>query len=120
MIVKLKFFFFTLAIFLAIASLRLGLVAPKFYESQIGYVMADTPNYPAAALFYLIFVFGMSFFVIEPGMGENSINKTVLRGAMIGLVTHATYDLTNLAALQGWPVLLTVVDKWRGALRSVL
>ena len=31
-------------------------------------------------------------------------------GAFFGLVTYATYDLTNLSTLKDWPVLVTIVD----------
>jgi uncharacterized membrane protein len=34
----------------------------------------------------------------------------LLYGAFFGLVTYATYDLTNLATLKDWPLLITVVD----------
>lgn len=72
--------------------------------------MADLPNFFAAGIFYLIFVFGMVFFVIEPGMNSESMLKTVVRGAIFGFVTYATYDLTNHATLSGWPILMTIVD----------
>lgn len=114
---KLKLYFLTLIIFLAIDSLWLGLVAPKFYESQIGYIMADDPNILAAGVFYLLFIVGMVVFVVEPGINGDSLPQAVLRGALFGLVTYATYDLTNLATLEGWPILVTIVDlMWGTAL----
>jgi uncharacterized membrane protein len=27
-----------------------------------------------------------------------------------GLVTYATYDLTNLATLKDWPLIITIID----------
>jgi hypothetical protein len=43
------------------------------------------------------------------------------RGAALGLVTYATYDLTNWAVLKGWPVLLVPVDVgWGIALTAVV
>ncbi len=107
---KLKLYFITLIAFLGIDSLWLGLVAPSFYQSQIGYIMAENPNLMAAGLFYLLFIFGMVVFIVEPGVREGTLMQAVARGALFGLVTYATYDLTNLATLEGWPVLVTVVD----------
>lgn len=107
---KLKLYFITLIAFLGIDSLWLGLVAPSFYRSQIGYIMAENPNFLAAGLFYLLFIFGMVIFIVEPGVREQTLMQAVTRGALFGLVTYATYDLTNLATLEGWPVLVTVVD----------
>jgi uncharacterized membrane protein len=115
---RVKIYLLTLVIFLAIDSLWLGLAAPKFYESQIGYIMTDKPNFLAAGIFYLLFIFGLLVFVIEPGLAGDSISTTVLRGALFGSVTYATYDLTNLATLEGWPVLVTVVDLIWGTVLS--
>jgi len=115
---KLKLYLITFLTFLAIDSLWLGLVAPSFYRSQIGYIMAETPNYFAAGLFYLVFIFGMVVFIVEPGVREGTLIQSVSRGALFGLVTYATYDLTNLATLEGWPVLLTVVDLTWGTVLS--
>ena len=115
---KLKLYLITFLAFLAIDSLWLGLVAPSFYRSQIGYIMAETPNYFAAGLFYLVFIFGMVVFIVEPGVREGTLMQSVSRGALFGLVTYATYDLTNLATVEGWPVLLTVVDLTWGTVLS--
>jgi len=115
---KLKLYLITFLAFLTIDSLWLGLVAPSFYRSQIGYIMAETPNFFAAGLFYLVFVFGMVVFIVEPGVREGTLMQSVSRGALFGLVTYATYDLTNLATLEGWPVLLTVVDLTWGTVLS--
>jgi uncharacterized membrane protein len=107
---KLKLYFLTLFIFLGIDALWLGFVAPKFYKSQIGHLMAETANLPAAGLFYLLFVGALVYFVIEPGFQAGEMRIVILRGALFGLVTYATYDLTNLATLRDWPLLVTVVD----------
>ena len=115
---KLKLYFITLIAFLVIDSLWLGLVAPLFYQAQIGYIMAESPNLLAAGLFYLLFIFGMVVFIVEPGVREGILMKAVARGALFGLVTYATYDLTNLATLEGWPVLVTVVDLIWGTILS--
>jgi uncharacterized membrane protein len=34
----------------------------------------------------------------------------LIYGAFFGLVTYATYDLTNLATLKDFPLLVTIVD----------
>ena len=103
----LRTYLLTLVPFVAMDGAWLGLVAPKFYKSQIGYIMAERPNWLAAILFYLLFIGGMVFFVTGR---EGSISQAVLRGAFFGFICYATYDLTNLATLKDWPVLVTVVD----------
>lgn len=89
----------------------LGLIAPKFYKKHIGFIMADKPNWFAAAAFYLIFILGVTLFVVYPGWRESwAIVKVGLLGALFGLVTYATYDLTNHATLKNWPAIVTGVD----------
>lgn len=115
---RLKLYFIALISFLAIDSLWLGLVAPKFYRSQIGHLMAEAPNLFPAGIFYLLFIFGLIVFVIEPAVQNSSLGNAILRGALFGLVTYATYDLTNQATLAGWPILVTVVDMLWGVCLS--
>lgn len=89
----------------------LGLVTPAFYKKHIGFIMADKPNWLAASAFYLIFVLGLTVFVVYPGWKNvDSIVKVGLLGALFGLVAYATYDLTNQATLKNWPAIVTVVD----------
>lgn len=107
---NLKLYFLTLVIFLGIDALWLGLVAPKFYRAQIGHLMAEKANLFAAGLFYLLFVGALVYFVVEPGLRSGEMWDVILRGALFGLVTYATYDLTNHATLREWPILVTIVD----------
>ena len=97
-------------IFLAIDAIWLGLVAPKFYKSQIGHLMAEKPNFIAAGVFYLLFIVGLVYFAIMPAVDAGSIGKALLAGALFGFMTYATYDLTNLATLKDWPITVTIVD----------
>ncbi len=103
----LKIYLLTLIPFTVLDGIWLGIVASKFYKSQIGFLLSDKPNWFAAVLFYLVFIAGMVFFVTGR---EVSISQAALGGAIFGLMCYATYDLTNLATVKGWPVLVTVVD----------
>jgi len=49
-------------------------------------------------------------FVISPALEKHSWKHALLFGALFGLITYATYDLTNLATLKDWPVIVTIVD----------
>lgn len=113
-----KLYLVALAAFLAIDLLWLGLVARPFYQQQIGFLMADSPNWLVAMLFYLLFIVGLMVFVIVPGVEANSLKTTLLKAALFGLVTYATYDLTNLATLKDWPALLSIVDMFWGTFLS--
>ena len=113
-----KAYLATLLPFAVLDAIWLGTVAPKFYQSQIGFIMTKTPNWLAAVLFYLLYIVGMVVFVTGPGIKADNWQQTALRGALFGLVCYATYDLTNLATLTGWPILVTVVDLCWGTFLS--
>jgi len=114
-----KLYLVSLAAFLAIDMLWLGLVARSFYQQQLGFIMAPSVNWLAAIIFYLLFILGILFFVLVPGLESGSLKAALLRAALFGLITYATYDLTNLATLKDWPVLLSVVDLIWGTFLSV-
>ncbi len=100
----------TLIGFLAIDALWLGLIAPNFYKKQIDHLLAAKPNLWAALVFYLIFVLGLLIFVIIPAHQAQNITQALILGAAFGFITYATYDLTNLATLKDWPILITLID----------
>jgi len=105
-----KLFFVALPVFFALDMFWLGLVARKFYRSQIGFMLKDEVNWPAALLFYLIFIFGLVHFVISPAVEKGQWSAALWNGVIFGLVTYAAYDLTNLATAKDWPLLVTIVD----------
>jgi uncharacterized membrane protein len=107
-------------IFLAIDALWLGLVAPRFYKAQIGHLMSERPNFIAALVFYLLFIIGVVYFVVNPAIEAQSITKVLVAGALFGFMTYATYDLTNLATLKDWPITVTIVDLIWGTSLSTL
>jgi uncharacterized membrane protein len=105
-----KLYFITLPIFLVIDMIWLGLVAKNFYAKHLGFLMKTDINWTAAIIFYLVFIVGLIIFVIMPALEKNSWVTALLLGALFGLITYATYDLTNLATIKEWPLLITVID----------
>jgi len=96
-------------VFFIIDMIWLGLVANKFYQSQLGHLLGPV-NWPAAIIFYLLFLVGLTFFAIYPGAVKASILTALGLGAAFGFFTYATYDLTNLATLKDWPIKVVFVD----------
>jgi uncharacterized membrane protein len=105
-----KTFLIALPVFFAIDMMWLVFVAKKFYNRQIGFLMKPDINWYAAGIFYLLFIGSLVAFVILPAVDKQSLMHALLYGALFGLVTYATYDLTNLATMKDWPLLVTVVD----------
>jgi uncharacterized membrane protein len=106
----LKLYFIALPIFFGMDMVWLGVAAKNFYTKQIGFLMTPKVNWVAASLFYLLFLVGLVVFVIAPAVEKDSWVRALLFGALFGLISYATYDLTNLATLKDWPLALTVVD----------
>jgi len=104
--------------FLVIDMIWLAVVARGFYRKHLGFLLADQVNWWAAMSFYLLFVAGVLVFAVGPGVQAHSLQKALLLGGFLGLVTYATYDLTNLATMKSWPVIVTVVDMVWGTLLS--
>jgi len=117
----LKLFLITMLSFFLIDMLWLGLIAQSFYKRHLGFIMAESPNWSAAIIFYIIFVIGMLVFVVLPGLKRGSLKSTLFHAAFFGVLTYSTYDLTNLATLENWPVVVTVVDIiWGGVLTTLV
>lgn len=106
----LKQYGITLIVFLGVDSIWLLLIAKNLYAKYLGYIMAKNPNLLAALAFYLIFIAGVMYFVLTPALVSGEWRKALLSGLLFGFVTYATYDLTNLATIKAWPILITVID----------
>jgi uncharacterized membrane protein len=85
----------------------LGVVARGLYDSQLGPLRRAQVVLPAAMLFYALFVAAIVVYAV---LGAGRWTAALRRGAALGLVTYATYELTNWATIAGWPVLLVPVD----------
>ena len=81
-------------------------------------VKACSQNDDHLCIFYLLFVAGIVVFAIAPALQAGSLRNALLLGAFFGLVTYATYDLTNHATVKGWPWIVTVIDLCWGMLLS--
>lgn len=106
----LKLYAIALPVFFAIDMVRLGLVAKNFYSKQLWFLMKSDINRSAAIIFYLLFIVGLVIFIIKPAIEKGSWTQALLLGALFGLITYATYDLTNLATIKWWPLLVTIID----------
>ncbi len=115
-----KLYMIALPVFFILDMLWLGLIAKNFYRSQIGFLLKPDVNWIAAIIFYLIFIAGMVIFVIQPAFSKQSWQDTLIYGALFGLITYATYDLTNLATVKDWPLMVTIVDLIWGMTLSLL
>jgi uncharacterized membrane protein len=96
--------------FFAIDFVWLSIMNSRFYQPRLGSLLAEQPKLGVAAGFYLLYVVGVIALAIVPGLQAGAMTGALWRGALFGLLAYATYDLTNLATIQGWPWELAVVD----------
>ena len=116
-----KLYFIALPVFFVFDMVWLGVAAKKFYGEQIGFLMKTNINWLAAIIFYLLFIAGLVFFVISPAVEKKSWLNALFVGALFGLLTYSTYDLTNLATLKDWPLKVVLVDiVWGSVLSSLV
>ncbi|MCA1759871.1 MAG: DUF2177 family protein [Bacteroidales bacterium] len=110
----------TFMVFLIVDMLWLGVVAKNIYQKYLGEFLTDNVNWTAAFIFYFIFVVGISIFAIYPSVNKDSVYQAILMGALFGFFTYATYDLTNLATLKGWPLSIVIIDIIWGSVLSAI
>ncbi len=100
----------TTVLFFIIDLTWLGLVAKGLYNRYLGSFLSEQVNWTAAGIFYLLFIGGIFIFAILPAVEKESWRHALIYGVLFGFFTYATYDLTNLATLKGWPLPIVFID----------
>lgn len=105
-----------LLLFAALDIVWLSVMGPALYKPALGDILAPTVRFAPALAFYVLYPVGLVVFAISPALKSESLGTAVALGALFGLLTYATYDLTNFATLRNWTWQLTAVDMVYGAL----
>ena len=105
-----KLFVLTIPVFFLIDMVWLSTMIPSFYRKRLGHLMSKKPNWTAAFIFYFIFIIGILFFAVAPNLPDGDWQQSLFLGAMYGLFTYSTYNLTNLATLKNWSPVVVFVD----------
>jgi len=106
----LLYYLITLIFFFAIDLTWLGFIAKNLYRDKLGFILSDKVNWTAAIIFYIIYIAGILYFAVLPAAESGSLSTAIIRGAALGFLCYATYDLTNLATIARWPVSIVVID----------
>lgn len=110
-----------LATLLAIDLVWLAIMVPNVYEPELGALFRDDPSLVTASLFYVLYVLGVVLLAVRPGHRERRLAGAAWRGALLGACAYGTYDITNLATLEGWSTTITVIDiVWGTALTATV
>jgi uncharacterized membrane protein len=97
------------AAFVVLDLLWLGVIAGGTYRRILGELLREQANVPAAIAFYVLFLALLCWFAVRPGI-DGGLGEAALNGALFGLATYATWDLTNLAVLRGFPAAIVPID----------
>jgi uncharacterized membrane protein len=110
----------TLIVCVALDFVWLNVTTSRLYQPVMGDMLAAQPDLLAAALFYLLYVAGVTVFVGAPALAGVTTLPVPVRGALFGLFCYMTYDLTNQATLRSWATTLTLADiAWGMVLTAV-
>jgi uncharacterized membrane protein len=101
--------------FLAMDAVWLRWAAGNLYRPVIGEIMAKDFNTAAAAAFYFIYIAGVTWFAIKPGIEAGAVQPALLNGILLGALCYATFDLTSQAVLKVWATHISVLDILWGA-----
>lgn len=102
-------------IFGGLDAMWLGWAGTNLYEPNIGPIMADSFNVVPAGVFYVVYLLGMTWFAIRPGIEAGDVKVALLNGVLLGALCYATFDLTSQAVFKVWATKVTVFDICWGA-----
>lgn len=100
-------------VFISCDAAWLSIMGPRVYKPLLQGLLSDTVRPTPAILFYILYLTGIVVFAVLPSQKPLA---ALGYGALFGLISYATYDLTNQATLHTWPPLLTIMDLSWGAL----
>ncbi len=110
----------TAVFFLLMDFTWLSLTGPALYRPVIGPFLADKVNGGAAIAFYVIYIGGLAYFAVRPALRTKDWKTAAIGGLLLGLVSYATYDLTNQATLRLWSTKITLTDLGWGMTASAV
>jgi uncharacterized membrane protein len=108
----------TLILFLGIDLVWLMGPGRPIYMAEIGGLLRNQPNLGAALAFYVLYTIGLTYFAVMPGLKAAMPMQALGLGALFGLMAYATYDLTNLAVINGFTTRIAMIDMAWGCLLS--
>jgi len=102
----------TAVVLLSLDAVYLTLLS-GFFDQQIRLVQGSSiqMNFVAAAMCYMILVFGINHFILEP-------KKSVYEAFLLGIVIYGVYETTSYSLLKNWRFSTVVVDTLWGGICS--
>jgi len=114
---------FSLVVLLALDAVWLTTMGNTLYRPAMGGLMRQAPDFVPAAIFYVLYVLGLTLLVTQPvlfGGGSFSLVELAWKAGLFGLVAYATYNLTGLSVISGWPLVVSLIDMAWGTLVTLI
>lgn len=102
--------------FLGLDAAWLSYAASRIYRPQLGHLLREDFALAPAVAFYFIYIAGILIFAVAPALESGRWTVALWRGAALGFLAYATYDLTNLATMRNWSGTVTIIDMAWGTL----
>lgn len=106
--------------FVILDILWLKTMGSYLYRQVLGDILVEDIRKIPAIAFYLMYPAGLVLFAVAPAIKNGSIGSALIYGALFGLFTYGTYELTNYATLRNWTLQITLVDIGYGMIVSGL
>ncbi len=97
-------------VLLALDAVWVTFLARDLYAGHLGALFADQMRLLIAAFYLVVLTVGIVVLAVEPAVKAGDARRSMKLGALVGLVVFASVDLVSLAASQGLPPSLAVVD----------
>ena len=111
----------SLAIFLLIDFLALGIVVKPVFDREIGHLLLENFRLLPAFFFYAFFVGVLIWFVSFPAITQNKgLLWVALNAALLGAAAFGTYEFTSLAIMKDWTWKMVIVDMIWGTTLTAL
>lgn len=82
--------------------------------------MSNDINWLSEIFLSILFTVALVYFVVDPAVRDDDIQKLLISAVLFGLIAYGTYDLTNFSMLREWPLSITVIDMLWGTCMTVL
>ena len=107
-------------IFLFIDIIWLSQSFSYIYQPNIGELLRENIIIFPAILFYIIYPLGATILVALPSLEKVLLKTIFINGFILGVIAYGTYNLTNMATLEGWSAKVVIIDMiWGGFLTGV-
>ena len=73
-----------------------SLIVSKIHKKEVGFLFLSKLKKIPIIIFYLLYLLGLVFFVLNRAISRNSFYSYLLVGFLLVLVSYVTYDLTEI------------------------